>query len=89
MKKLKSFESMSNIKTNFYVVVSDDNDNIWERSEDFADDGDYFDRELSQVTKENLMTLEEATKFKDELDREIGATNDITFVIKPVEISIY
>lgn len=67
------------IGTDFYVVVSG-NGNVWERSHDFENDGDYFDLNLSRITKDNLISLDDAIEFKEELDREIGSTNNITFL---------
>jgi hypothetical protein len=75
------------IETKFYIVI-DDTNMLWERADDFDDSGDYFDKDLSTVESKDLMTIGQATKWKDELDKEISSNNNIKFTIKEVELNV-
>lgn len=75
------------INTKFYIVI-DDRNNLWEKAFDFEDSGDYFDKELSAIENKDLMTLDEATKWKDELEREIASNNNIKLSIKEIELNV-
>ena len=75
------------VKTNFYIVVDQDN-NIWKRSPDFSSDNDYFDKDISQINKKNLLSNKMALSLKNELDKNVSSVNDITFTIKNITLEI-
>ncbi len=76
------------IKTKFYIVIDTEDNSLWEKAYDFSSSRDYYPKEISEITKKDLMTLKEATKFRDEIDKELSSFNDLTFIIKNVEIII-
>lgn len=80
------------IEGKYYVVLDDAGTDaigrLQERSSDFKSDGDYFDKLLVDIGPKDIMTLKKATKWKEELDKEIGSCNDISFYIVPITIEI-
>ena len=76
------------IKDKFYIVI-DDSNMLWERAYDFKNSGDYFDKDISCITNKDLMTIKKATKWRDELDKEISTHNNIKFTIKKVELNVF
>jgi len=81
------------IENKYYVVLDDAGTDsigrLWERSPDFKYDDDYFDKLLVDIGPKDIMTLRKATKWKEELDREISSrNNDISFHIVPIAIDI-
>lgn len=71
------------MKTNFYVVIDDDNE-IWERSYDFKESGDYFPLDRKYINKSNMLSHKKAKILKDELSKNIKGIN---FHIKRINIT--
>lgn len=75
------------IDKEFYIVI-DDNGMLWERAFDFKDSGDYSEKNISEIDNNDLMTLEEANKWRDELDKAITTNNYIYFTVKKVVLNV-
>lgn len=71
-----------------YFIVIDERNNVWERDSDFKNSDDYFDKDISSLIKEDLLSFEDATAFKNELDREIASSNNIKFKIQQVDVTV-